>query len=200
MGVFLVLISPLGHSLFGRTVPHRAPLDAARYRTETRVERTLHSVALPEAGRTSIGLPVRLIIPRLGVDAAVEDVGLTPDGAMGVPTSPGTVAWFMLGPRPGNKGNAVIDGHSGYGNGVAAVFDDLPSLRKGDMLFVEDARGVQIPFVVRESRTYGRDANASDVFGRSEGRHLNLVTCTGSWDAAAGTHSDRLVVFTDALP
>jgi LPXTG-site transpeptidase (sortase) family protein len=183
-GLFLLLISPLGHSLFERTVPHSA----------------LRSAALAERGRARYGLPVRLTIPRLGVDAAVEDVGLTPDGAMGVPGSPGTVAWFKLGPRPGDKGSAVIDGHSGYGSGAAAVFDDLPSLRKGDLLFVEDGKGVLVRFVVRTSRMYDRDANASDVFGRNEGRHLNLVTCTGAWDAAAGTHAQRLVVFTDALP
>lgn len=199
-GVFLVLISPLGHSLFGRSGPHRAPFDAARYRTETRVERTLRSVALPDAGRTSVGLPVRLMIPRLGVNAAVEDVGLTSNGEMGVPASPGTVAWFKLGPRPGDKGSAVIDGHSGYKNGVTAVFDDLPNLRKGDLLFVKDAKGVVIQFVVRASRLYDRNADASVVFGGNGGRHLNLITCTGTWDAAAGTHAQRLVVFTDAVP
>ena len=184
-GLFLLLISPLGHSLFGRTVPHSAE--------------KLRGEALPVSGRARRGLPVRLTIPRLGIDAAVEKVGLTPDGTMGVPTSPETVAWFKLGPRPGDKGSAVIDGHSGYRSG-AAVFDDLPSLRKGDLLFVEDATGVQVRFVVRRTRTYDRDANASDVFGRNDGRHLNLVTCTGDWDAAAGTHAQRLVVFTDALP
>ena len=191
-GLFLLLIiSPFVHSLFGRTVPHSA---------ETRVAQKLRGDALPISGRGRYGLPVRLTIPRLDVDAAVEKVGLTPDGAMGVPSSPGTVAWFKLGPRPGDKGSAVIDGHSGYASGAAAVFDDLPSLRKGDLLFVEDAKGALVRFVVRRSHLYDRDANAGDVFGRKDGRHLNLVTCTGAWDAAAGTHAQRLIVFTDALP
>lgn len=192
-GLFLLLIiSPFVHSLFGRTVPHSAE-------KRVRVAQKLRGDALPVRGRPRYGLPVRLTIPRLGVDAAVEKVGLTPDGAMGVPSSPDTVAWFKLGPRPGDKGSAVIDGHSGYAS-VAAVFDDLPSLRKGDLLFVEDAKGVLVRFVVRKSRMFDRDANPSDVFGRKDGRHLNLVTCTGAWDAAAGTHAQRLVVFTDALP
>lgn len=192
-GLFLLLIiSPFVHSLFGRTVPHSAE-------KRVRVAQKLRGDALPVSGRPRYGLPVRLTIPRLGVDAAVEKVGLTPDGAMGVPSSPDTVAWFKLGPRPGDKGSAVIDGHSGYAS-VAAVFDDLPSLRKGDLLFVEDAKGVLVRFVVRKSRMFDRDANPSDVFGRKDGRHLNLVTCTGAWDAAAGTHAQRLIVFTDALP
>jgi len=88
------------------------------------------------------------------------------------------VARCKPGPHPGEKGSAVISGRSGYANGVAAVFDDLPDLRRGDLLFVEDARGVRIAFVVRSSRDCGRDADASDVFGRTDGRHLDLVTCT----------------------
>ena len=144
--------------------------------------------------------PVRLIIPKIGLNAAIEDVGLTADKAMAPPSGPDTVGWYKFGPRPGNRGSAVMDGHSGYADGRAAAFDDLASLRKGDLLFVEDAKGVLVRFVVRGSRVYDRDANASDVFGRKEGRHLNLVTCTGAWDAAAGTHAQRLVVFTDALP
>ena len=189
--VFLFFISSLGHSVYGRSVPHSTLRNAA-------LLQSLRSAALAERGKASYGLPVRLMIPRLGIDAAVEDVGLTADGAMGVPSSPKTVAWFKLGPHPGDKGSAVIAGHSGYRNG-AAVFDDLSNLRKGDLLFVEDAKGVPAEFVVRGSRTYDRDANASDVFGRNEGRHLNLITCTGPWDAAAGTHDERLVVFTDAV-
>jgi hypothetical protein len=33
------------------------------------------------------------------------------------------------------------------------------------------------------------------VFAPSTGRRLNLITCTGAFDVAAGTHSQRLVVF-----
>ena len=193
-GLFLLSISPLGRHLYERVDSH-----SASHGIDMRDAQRLRDAALRERKRVSYGLPVRLMIPRLGIDAAVENVGLTADGAMGVPTSRETVAWFMLGSRPGNKGSAVIDGHSGYKNGEA-VFDDLPSLRKGDLLFIKDAKGVMIEFIVRRSHTYGRDANASDVFDRKDGRHLNLVTCTGTWDASAGTHAQRLVVFADAMP
>ena len=85
--------------------------------------------------------PARLIIPKIGLNAAIEDVGLTADDAMAAPSGPDTVGWYELGPRPGNKGSAVMDGHSGYADGRAAAFDELPQLGKGDRLFVEDASG-----------------------------------------------------------
>ena len=50
---------------------------------------------------------------------AVEDVGLTPGGAMDVPKGPSDVAWFDLGPRPGEVGSAVIAGHEGWKDNIA---------------------------------------------------------------------------------
>lgn len=141
--------------------------------------------------------PVRLIIPKIGLNAAIEYVGLTADDAMAAPSGPDTVGWYELGPRPGNRGSAVIDGHSGYADGRAAAFDELPGLGKGDRLYVEDASGRRASFVVRTTRLYARDADAAEVFAPTASSRLNLITCTGSFDVAAGTHSQRLVVFAD---
>jgi sortase (surface protein transpeptidase) len=149
-------------------------------------------VVVPEV---TYGLPVRLIIPRIGVDAAIERVGLTSDRAMASPSGPGTVGWYKFGARPGNKGSAVLDGHSGYADGRPAAFDDLPELKPGDKLYVTDARGERLAFVVRRKKLYARQADSAEVFGSSSRRRLNLITCTGSFDESAGTHSKRLVVF-----
>ena len=143
-------------------------------------------------------LTLRLKIPKINIDAAVVFVGLTPQGAMDVPKGPNDVAWFNLGPRPGEIGSAVISGHYGWKNNIPAVFDNLHKLRKGDKVYVEDKNGATITFVVRELRTYDQNEDASDVFGSSDGKaHLNLVTCTGTWNKAQKSYSKRLVVFTD---
>lgn len=150
------------------------------------------------SGHRTAGLPMRLKIPRIKVDSAVEYVGLTPDGAVGAPKDSVRVAWFNLGPRPGENGSAVITGHYGRKNRKGSVFDNLYKLRKGDQLYIEDEKGVIITFVVRESRRYDPKADAPDVFGSSDGRaHLNLVTCEGAWDRVSKSYSKRLVVFTD---
>ncbi len=143
-------------------------------------------------------VPVRLKIPRIGVDAPVVPVGLTPDGHMDSPEGPEATGWYELGPRPGEQGSAVIAGHSGYRTGPA-VFDDLTQLRPGDRLYVVDDTGASVAFRVRESRQYDPGSRPEEVFLDTGERRLNLVTCTGEWDSAAGTHSKRLVVFADAL-
>ena len=149
------------------------------------------------ASKVTYARPARLIIPKIGLEAAVEVVGLTADNAMASPSGPDTVGWYRLGPHPGNKGSAVIDGHSGYADGSAAAFDRLPELSKGDRFFVEDANGRRASFIVRKTQLFARDANAAAVFAPTASRRLNLITCTGSFDVAAGTHSQRLVVFAD---
>jgi len=148
--------------------------------------------------QTSAGLPMRLKIPGINVDATVEYVGLTSDGTMNIPESQDNVAWFMLGPHPGENGSAVIAGHYGWKDGRASVFDNLYKLRKGDKLYVENDKGVTISFVVRESRRYDPGADASNVFNSTDGKaHLNLITCEGVWDKVSKNYSERLVVFTD---
>lgn len=153
---------------------------------------------LPAPTPERVSLPVRLKIPHINVDAAFEYVGLTPDGAMDVPKERANVAWFDPGARPGENGSAVIAGHYGRKNGKGSVFDDLHKLRKGDKIYVEQENGGSISFVVRESRRFNPDADASAVFGSSDGiPHLNLITCEGTWDAALEGYPMRLVVFAD---
>ena len=151
-------------------------------------------VRVPEV---TFALPVRLVIPKIGIDAAVEEVGLTSGRDMASPSGPDTVGWYKFGARPGNRGSAVIDGHSGYADGRRAAFDDLPKLKVGDKLYVKDARGKRLVFVVRTTRLYARNASAAGVFASTKSRRLNLITCTGAFDVAAGTHAKRLVVFTE---
>lgn len=146
------------------------------------------------------GLPVRITIPAITVDAAVESVGITAHGQMDLMKNPDNVAWYQLGSRPGDKGSAVIAGHSGiWKNGEAALFDKLHTLRPGDNIIVQDDAGTQASFIVRESKSYDPDDDAAEVFLSHDGiAHLNLITCEGAWDEASKSYAKRLVVFADA--
>jgi len=146
-----------------------------------------------------LGIPARLKIPKIKVDIALEQVGLTSQGAVDVPKGHSNGAWFNLGPRPGNIGSAVIVGHYGYWkNGTPTVFNNLSKLRKGDKLYIKDEKGIMITFVVRELRTYSPSDNTPEVFESNDGQaHLNLVTCGGVWNNVSKNYSKRLVVFTD---
>jgi LPXTG-site transpeptidase (sortase) family protein len=186
----------LGVGVYLLTAPDSAPPSPAASAAEMTdpAETPATPVVVPNV---TYARPVRLVIPKIGLDAVVENVGLTSGRDMASPSGPGTVGWYKFGPRPGNKGSAVIDGHSGYADGRRAAFDDLPKLKVGDKLYVKDARGKRVTFIVRKKILFARNASAAGVFASTKARRLNLITCTGSYDEAAGTHSKRLVVFAE---
>jgi sortase (surface protein transpeptidase) len=145
-----------------------------------------------------IGVPVRIKIPSIAIDAEIEQVALTHDQLMDVPKKPSNAGWYNLGPRPGEKGSAVIDGHINWYYGVSGVFLNLHELKKGDKIEVLDDKGAIISFVVRESSNYDATAEASEVFYSTDGKvHLNLITCGGVWDSRSKQYTKRLVVFAD---
>jgi len=148
----------------------------------------------------SVGLPVRIRIPEIELDAAVVEVALAPDGSMDVPESPHDSGWYALGPRPGEKGSATIGGHVDWKHGANAVFAKLHKIRPGDEIEVLADDGSIVSFIVRESRKYDAAADATEVFGSNDGKsHLNIVTCDGIWDKRINGYSERLVVFADKV-
>lgn len=146
--------------------------------------------------RLSHGLPIRLRIPGIHVDAAVEKMGLTSAEAMDVPDNTIDVGWYKFGPIPGEIGSAVIAGHFDGRIGESGVFDNLDKLKRGDKIFVVNNLGTTTTFIVRESRTYS-PGYAADVFDQRDDAHLNLITCDGTWDGVKKSYNKRLVVFAD---
>ena len=143
------------------------------------------------------GMPTQLRIPKIKVDAAIDEMGLTSGGDLAAPKGPTTAGWYEAGPRPGSTGSSVIDGHYGWVGGKAAIFDDLHMLQRGDMVYTEDKKGVSTGFMVTGSRLYGPNEDDTAVFRSGDGKaRLNLITCQGSWNAGQQSYQARLVVFT----
>lgn len=157
-------------------------------------------VDIPEntINTTKPGLPLRLKIPKLSVDAAIDYVGLTPEGDLDVPRGYDSGGWYKDGPHPGEPGSAVIDGHFGRADGKAAIFDDLHTLQKGDKINVTDVKGATTTFTVTGLRTYNPGEDATAVFRSDDGvARLNLITCQGGWDNSQNSYAARLVVFSE---
>lgn len=140
--------------------------------------------------------PMRLKIPAIEIDTAVESVAKTAAGQMDVPKDVKNVAWYNLGPLPGAQGNAVISGHYDDTKGPA-VFYKLGKLKAGDQVIVTNADGVDLTFEVVSKENYPLDkAPLNRIFGFDLERDLNLITCSGRWNAKARTYNQRLVVYT----
>lgn len=145
--------------------------------------------------------PVRLTIPRIGVDAPVGPTGLNADGTVEVPPldRPEQVGWYRNGPAPGQTGPAVLLGHLDTRKGPA-VFGRLPQLRAGDRIDVRREDGSSVSYQVRELRQFPKSGFPTElVYGDTETPQLRLVTCGGTL-GGDGHYTDNIIVLADLLP
>ncbi len=143
----------------------------------------------------NVTAPVRLSIPSIGVDAAVQSVGITKKGSMSSPSNFTDVGWYRYGTVPGERGSAVLAGHLDNGLALAGVLKRLQEVHVGDVIGVATKDGVKLTFKVTEINTYSfRDAPTDLIFNRVDAARLNIITCAGDWIQSEKTYSKRLVV------
>ncbi|WP_326611586.1 sortase [Streptomyces scopuliridis] len=163
--------------------------------------RTVQVTDLPSA-------PVRLRIPALGVRAEVLPLALDDEGTLDAPgfRNAMKVGWFALGPRPGERGPAVLIGHrdapanpgtvpvrNGRDNIKNAVFAKLGRLSPGDSIETELGDGRRLTFRVTAVDTYRTKRFPTEqVYGPVPTPQLRLITCGGVIDANG--HWDSNVV------
>lgn len=141
----------------------------------------------------------RIRIPAVGIDAPIVNVGLEPDGSMAAPDGPDIVGWYSPGTRPGQRGNALLDGHVDWTDrvtGVArtAVFYPLKDLQVGQDIVI-DADGRRHSYRVRESLVFAwDDPSALRVLQPTSEAIVTLITCEGAFDRGARNYSHRRVI------
>jgi sortase A len=205
--IFLIGIGLLVHTLYGSVFyastedegPSRVGIvEAAGSITPVGTDHAVQKKTAPVVVNIPPEFPVRLIIPTINVKAKVQYVGLNSKGNMGTPNNFSDVAWYKSGTLPGNTGSAVMAGHVDNGLALAGVFKHLKELRPGDSVYVEKKDGTELHFVVESVKSYPySEIPAAEVFGlNDDGKHLNLITCIGSWMTDQKTYSERLVVYT----
>lgn len=104
------------------------------------------------------------------------------------------MGWYRYGPRPGEKGNALLTGHVDNRYIGAAVFWSLRELGPGDDIYVQTADGQRLHFVVVDSRIYEKDADARRVFALTQEPVITAITCEGIFDRTTRDYSHRRVV------
>jgi LPXTG-site transpeptidase (sortase) family protein len=145
-------------------------------------------------------LSVRLVIPKIGIDAPVTVKGLDPSGAMQNPNGPEDVAWYDFTARPGQGGNAVFSGHLDYHDYGPAVFARLREMTAGDLVEVRLEDGTVHRYVVTISVLYpAESAPSQEIVGPTGREMVTMVTCGGTWQGRPQGYSHRLVVRADHL-
>jgi hypothetical protein len=154
----------------------------------------------PALAPMAIGGPAvtGLEFPALGGEQApVSPVGVSPEGALGIPDDPNQLGWWDGGAAPSARtGTVVIDGHLDSDRYGLGFFVNLRRLKPGDPVALTDAAGNRSQWTVSEVGEYPA-ANLSDtgVFDQNATPRLALITCGGPFDRAAHVYRDNLVVY-----
>lgn len=139
-------------------------------------------------------VPRFLIIPRIGVRAAVENLTYRRPADLLAPYKWADTAWFDRGPRPGDIGRALIFGHVDS-TCCPAVFWYLHDLHKGDTVQVAYP-GKTLTFRVMWQGTYANDHLPTKfLFAHTGERGLSLVTCAGYFHRDGTGYDHKLIVY-----
>ena len=177
-----------------------AHIEIATIREEIKTNRAIVAQPFVKAERIEPITPTELRIPSLAIDTKVISVGVTEDGNMGVPESFLEAGWFDKGAKPGERGNAVIAAHVDNAKGEPAVFADISKISIGEIIEVADETGETLSYRVTKTKLFTHsEEDTSEVFGTSNKRNLNLITCDGEWNQELKTYEERFVVFSELV-
>jgi LPXTG-site transpeptidase (sortase) family protein len=127
--------------------------------------------------RPAPGVPLRLLVPSLHVDAPVIPIS-APGGVLLPPGDPQTLGWWSAGARPGAAtGGALITGHTVHTGGGA--FDDLDTMKPGEVVRVRTPSGT-LDYAVSQVTIYRKSTLARDaerIFSQTVPGRLVLITC-----------------------
>ncbi|MFC4057681.1 class F sortase [Planomonospora corallina] len=151
----------------------------------------------PAAAPMRPATPLRLVIPKLKVDAPITSVGLDERRAIEVPPvdDPNLVGWYRLGSTAGEAGPAIMLGHKDTKKG-SAVFSRLHELRNGDTIEVRRQDGMIAVFTVGGLEQAEKEVFPTQrVYGESAEPQLHLITCGGVYDRTTGHYTDNVIVY-----
>ncbi|CAM5578223.1 class F sortase [Streptomyces aurantiogriseus] len=142
------------------------------------------------------GVPDRVRISAIQVDAPVIPVGLDVDGWVGAPPpeDPNLAGWFTGAVSPGEKGTAVVVGHVDNKQGPA-VFYGLGALKKGQRVEVARKDGRTAVFEIYGIEVFEKNNFPGDRVYASKGSpELRVITCGGGFSKANG-YDGNVVAF-----
>ena len=145
---------------------------------------------------TAVRVPVRLLIPAIGVSAPVLPTGVQAGGSLAIPPDPSDVGWWAGGGFPGEPTGAVIlVGHinsAALGPGALLRLQDV---RPGTVITVM-ASGQAYRYRVVALRAYAKTSlPVAAVFGQQVAPRLVIVSCGGPFDASTGHYLDNIVAY-----
>ncbi|WP_235521058.1 class F sortase [Cellulomonas sp. Leaf395] len=145
--------------------------------------------------------PVRLAVPDVGIDMAVDPVGVRDDGEMEIPEDADRAGWYRFGPAPADPAGAtVVAAHVDSVQTGIGQFAKLLDVGAGAAVTVTTADGIPHQYRVVSVEKIPKDGAPVDQwFDRSGAPRLVLVTCGGTFRRDIGHYTDNVVVTAEPI-
>ncbi|HVT68986.1 MAG TPA: sortase [Trebonia sp.] len=122
---------------------------------------------------------VRLRIPTIGVDGALQNLTLNKDRQTMQLPKPASAGWYAQGAAPGEVGPTIIVGYIAGPKGPG-VFLHLGALKVGAQVDVRRADGKDVVYRVDQIASYSaKTFPVTKVYARTDRPTLRLITCGG---------------------
>jgi len=150
------------------------------------------------------GRVARLKIPKLKVDAPIEELGVNSRNEMETPKAENTnVGWYTLWDKPGFGGNALFSAHVYY-RSIPAPFQKLASSVAGDEISVVMENGAEYTYKVVSNKRYHRDTiPMGDIIWPpnkpKDAEWITMITCGGQLDSTGQEYIDRDVIVAERV-
>jgi LPXTG-site transpeptidase (sortase) family protein len=154
------------------------------------------SVSFDLISQKELFVPQYLSINSIGlINAQIEQVGVEPNGAMGVPTDPNIVGWYKNGPIAGEKGNIVLAAHYDWYNGTKGAFYLLNKASVGDQIVLNNNSQTKVYQVYEVKYVPNNDISAVyEAFRNTNKQEITLITCGGVWNVIKNSYEERFLV------
>ncbi len=153
---------------------------------------------LPNPAPTPAPKPVRIVIPAIGVDAPIVEVGVKVIQTENGPQAQWETADYAAGhhstsANPGEKGNIVISGHN---NIKGKVFQKLWQLKPGDKVLLYNAEGKAFAYEVKKVLLV-QEKGVSEEQRRANAKYMDptpdeTLTLISCWPPHGNSH--RVIV------
>ncbi len=145
------------------------------------------------------GRVARIKIPRFGVDAPIEELGVDSTNTLETPKDENrAVGWYYIYDKPGWGGNAIFSAHVYY-HSQPAPFVNLAKSQPGDIVVVVMEDGTEYLYEVFSNTRYHRDTiPMGEIIDPPQkpdyDEWVTLITCGGELDATGLEYLHRDVV------
>lgn len=148
------------------------------------------------------GSLARMVAPSVGIDNAIEEIGITNNQLDTPEDAVNKVGWYYIYDKPGFGGNAVFAAHINY-NFKNGPFANLAKVQPGDKISIEMADGPTYTYEVIFYQRYDVDKIPMGELIDAPQKPANeewitLITCGGRFQATEpnglGHYLDRDVV------